>query len=184
MKRIVIAALGVLAVSSGVYAQSNAQMIEAALMAAPEGRVRDGATVIKWNADYTYETLKEGENQIVCFDRSSEQRRQPFAVQCTSLANLDRVAQNRKFRAEAADAAGERAMVDAAEADGSRVQPEFGSMFYMMDGDDQASAHGHMMIIVPGATGESLGLAENGRGGGAWVMAAGRGSAHIMIPGF
>ena len=183
MKRLVLLVLGIAAGASGAYAQSNAELIEGALAAAPV-RARDAAAVIQWNADFTYETLREGTNRIVCYHRSDEARRQPFAVQCTSVANLERVAQSRRFRAEAGqDAAAERALVDEAEANGTRIAPEFGSFFTSVNGPDQASARSHTTIAVPGATPESLGLPDNPSQGGAWLMAAGTTTAHIMIPG-
>jgi len=40
-----------------------------------------------------------------------------------------------------------------------------------------------MTVAVPGATMASLGLPENGRGGGVWIMNAGTTTAHLMIPG-
>src|SRR5579862_7636921 len=95
MRRTVLIGLG-LAVSIGAFAQTKEEMIDRALTAAPRN-MRDDATVIKWNPDFTYETLKKGTNRLVCYDRSGEPGRQPFAVQCTTLGNLDRVAQNRKF---------------------------------------------------------------------------------------
>src|SRR3954464_12246317 len=98
MKRIVLFVLGVMAVSTGAIAQTDAERIERALAAAPR-QMKEGATVIKWKADNTYDTVKKGTNKLVCYDRSGEPGQQPFAVQCTSLANLDRVAQNRKFDA-------------------------------------------------------------------------------------
>jgi hypothetical protein len=61
--------------------------------------MREGATVIQFKADSTYDTLKKGTNRLVCYDRSGEPGRQPFALQCTSIGNLNRVAQNRKFEA-------------------------------------------------------------------------------------
>ncbi len=182
MKRIILAVLGVLTVSTSAEAQSTAQMIEGALAAAP-GRTRAGATVIRWNADYTYATLKEGTNNLVCYDRSDERGRRPFAVQCTSMANLDRVAQSRRFRAEGGDAAGERALLAAAEANGTRVLPEFGSVWISMNGDDQASAGTHTTVAMPGATTASTGFPENGRSGGAYIMDAGTSTAHLMTPG-
>ena len=183
MKRLVLLVLGVAAGATGAHAQSNAELIEGALAAAP-ARARDAAAVIQWNADFTYETLKEGTNRIVCYHRSDEVGRPAFAVQCTSVANLERVAQSRRFRAEAGrDRAAERALVDEAEANGTRIAPEYGSFFTSMNGEDQASARSHTTIAVPGATSESLGLPDNPGQGGAWLMAAGTTTAHIMIPG-
>ena len=182
MKRIALIVLGALAFSSSASAQTNAEIIERALAAAP-GRAGEGAAVIAWNADHTYTTLKEGTNRLVCYDRSGDPGRQPFAVQCTSVGNLDRVAQNRRFAAESADGEALQAMLDAAEADGTRVKPEYGSLFIGMNGADQASARTHTTVAVPGATTASTGLPEDRSQGGAWLMNAGTSTAHIMTPG-
>jgi len=106
-----------------------------------------------------------------------------FSAQCTSLANLDRVEQNRRFRVETEDAAGEGAMIDAAEQAGTRVQPEYDSIWFRMDGADQASALLHATIAMPGATTESTGPSDNHRTGGVWLMDTGTSAAHLMIPG-
>jgi len=181
MKRTVLLVLGVLAVSTSAFAQTTAETIERALAAAP-ARMKEGATVIKWKADNTYETLKKGTNRLVCYDRSGEPGQQPFAVQCTSVGNLDRVAQNRKFEA-ISDKAARQKMLDAAEADGTRVKPEYGSVWLTMNGPDQAHARIHTTIAVPGATTKTTGLPEDNKLGGVWIMNAGTTTAHIMTPG-
>jgi hypothetical protein len=180
MKRVALILLSALAVASGTFAQSNPEL-EKALLAAPR-QAREGAMVIKWKADYTYDTLKPGTNRIVCYDQSGLPTEQPFSVQCTSVGNLERVAQNRKFEAQT-DRAARQAALDAAEKDGTRVKPEFGSVFYTLSGADQASARLHVTVAVPGATAASLGLPDNSQKGGAWIMNAGTSTAHIMIPG-
>jgi hypothetical protein len=181
MKCMLPIVLGILAVSAGAFAQTTEEIIDRALAAAPR-QMREGAAVIKWKADFTYETLKKGTNRLVCYDRSGEPGRQPFAVQCTSVGNLDRVAQNRKFEAEP-DAAKKKAMIDAAEANGTRVKPEYGSVWLSMSGPDQAHARIHTTIAVPGATTQSTGLPDNPTQGGVWIMNAGTSTAHIMTPG-
>ena len=182
MKRIILAVAGVLSVSASAQAQTAAETIELAIEASP-ARFGGDVTMIRWNADYTYETLKQGTNSMVCYDRSDERDRAPFAAQCTSLTNLDRVAQNRRFRVETADAAGESAMINAAEEAGTRVLPEYGSLWFRMDGRDAASALLHATIAVPGATTDSTGLPDDRSLGGVWIMEAGTSAAHIMIPG-
>jgi len=182
MKRLTLGLAAVLLLPGGLEAQSAQETIERALAAAP-ARFRDDATVIRWNADYSYETLREGTNSFVCYDRSAEERRAAFDVQCTSLANLPRVAQNRRFRVEGGDRDGENALIEAAEADGTRVLPEYGSLWIAARGQDQESASTHTTIAVPGATTESTGLPEDGSALGAWIMDAGTSSAHIMTPG-
>jgi hypothetical protein len=87
-----------------------------------------------------------------------------------------------KFEA-AGDKAKTQAMIDAAEKDGTRVKPEFGSVWYHVLGADKDHAHNHLTIAVPGATAQSLGLPDNGRQGGVWIMNAGTTTAHLMIPG-
>ncbi len=181
MKRIILAVLGVLTVSAGVDAQSTAQTIERALLAAP-ARGRDATTVISWNADYSYRTLKEGTTQLVCWDRSGDPGEAAFSVICTGLGNLDRVAQNRRFAAEGGDAAGNRALVAAADANGSRIMSVFGSPWLTLSGQSQANSRTNITIAMPGATEASSGFPESGRGGGAWIMAAGTSEAHLMTP--
>ncbi len=181
MKKMILIGLGVLAVSTSAFAQAAADSTERALAAAP-AQMREGATVVKWNADFTYETVKKGTNRLVCYDRSGEPGRAAFAVQCTSIANLDRVAQNRKFEAMT-DKAARKAALDAAEANGTRVKPEFGSVWLTMNGPDEEHAHIHRSIAVPGATTQSMGLPDNPKQGGMWIMNAGTSTAHLMTPG-
>ena len=76
-----------------------------------------------------------------------------------------------------------QALLDAAEKDGTRAKPEFGSVWYMLQGDDQAGASKHMTIALPGATTQSLGLPDNPKQGGVWIMNAGTSTAHLMTPG-
>lgn len=181
MKRIVLA-IALVSLPAGAGAQSNQDLIEGALAAAPT-RAREATAVVRWNADYTYETIKEGTNQLVCYDRSDERGRRPFAVQCTSVANLPRVAQNRRFRGESSDRTSEQALVAAAVKDGTREPGQYGSVWYRMEGDDRSSAGIHTTILVPGATTASTGLPEDRNSGGAYIMAAGTDAAHIMVPG-
>lgn len=182
MKRALLAVVALLSVSPNVSAQSTAETISRALAAAP-ARAREDATVIEWNADHTYETLQEGSNRWVCYDRSGDPGRRPFAVQCTSVANLERVAQSRRFDAETESVDELRAMVAAAEVDGTRVPPEYGSVFISMNGADRDSARKHTTIAVPGATTESTGFSEDSSNGGVWLMNAGTTTAHLMTPG-
>ena len=181
MKRIVLIVLGVLMASTGASVQTPDESIERALAAAPR-QMKEGATVIKWKADGTYDTLKKGTNRMVCYDRSGEPGQQPFAVQCTSLGNLERVKQNRKFEA-ITDKAARQAALDAAEKDGTRVKPEFGSVWLTMNGPDQARARIHTTVAVPGATSQSMGLPDKPGQAGIWIMNAGTSTAHLMIPG-
>lgn len=180
MTRTMLIAAGVLAVSTGAFAQANPE-VEKALLAAPRN-AREAATVIKWKADGTYDTLKPGTNNLVCYDQSGWPTEQPFSVQCTSKANIDRVKQNKEFEKEP-DREKRNAAVMAADKGGTRVKAEYGSMFWTFAGADQAGARLHMTVAVPGATSASTGLPDHNKLGGAWIMGAGTGNAHIMLPG-
>ena len=179
MKRIALFALGVLAVSTHVLAQAPASAVDTPLLAAP-ANLREAATVIKWKPDYTYETLRKGTNRLVCFDKSGMPGNQPFSMECTSIANLDRVAQNLKIEAMGDK---KQATFDAAEKDGTRVKPEYGSVWYHLMGPDRERTRTHMTVALPGATTQSTGLPDNPKQGGAWIMNAGTTTAHLMIPG-
>src|SRR5438034_8290755 len=97
MKRMLPIVVTILAASASAFAQDQAA-IDKALMAAP-GNTKATATVIKWKPDFTYDTLKKGTSRMVCYDKSGQPGQQPFMVECTSMGNLDRAAQNMKFEA-------------------------------------------------------------------------------------
>jgi len=180
MKPMFLFAVALLAISTSAFAQDDAA-VQKALLAAP-ANLREGATVIQWKPDFTYDTLKKGTNKLVCYDRSGLPEQRPFSVECTSTANLDRVAQNLKFEA-AGDKKKTNDMLEAAEKDGTRVKPEYGSVWYHFQGPDQEHARLHTTIAVPGATEQSTGLTDKPAQGGVWIMNAGTTTAHLMIPG-
>jgi len=155
--------------------------VDKAVLAAPEN-TRAQATVVKWKPDFTYTTLRKGTNRMVCYDRSGFPLQQPFSLECTSIANLDRVAQNMKAEATG-DRAKSEAMLNEQEKNGTRVKPEFGSVWYHLAGPDQARARPHMTIAVPFATSQTLGLPDTNKQGGVWIMNAGTSTAHLMVPG-
>jgi hypothetical protein len=197
MKRLALIALVVLAFSTAVFAQqgrgaaapapalepgASQADVDKALLAAP-APLRDQATVIKWNpANWTYATLRKGTNRLVCFDKSGLSGQLPFSIECSSIGNMDRITQNMRFESET-DRAKRQAALDAAEKDGSRAKPEFGSIFYHLMGQDQATARTHFTIAVPGATTASLGIPDSPKMGGVWIMNPGTSTAHLMIPG-
>lgn len=182
MKRITLIALSITALSAGAFAQSASDPIQKALLAAPARAKHEEITVIKWKPDFTYETLQKGTGKMVCYDLSGYPGHPPFTVECTSMENLPRVAQNLKAEAMG-DRKAAQAALEAEEKDGTRVKPEFGSVFIHLMGPDQEHAHLHTTIAVPGATEQSLGLPDKPTAGGAWIMNAGTSTAHIMVPG-
>ena len=183
MKRIALFFFGLMVVSIGAVAQAQDPAVDTPLLAAPAA-LREAATVIKWKPDYTYDTLRKGTNRLVCYDESGLPSHQAFAMECTSVANLDRVAQNLKIEAAGAgDKIKTQALLDAAEKDSTRVKPEYGSVWYHAMGADKDHVRIHMTIALPGATTASTGLPDNNKAGTVWIMAAGTSTAHLMTPG-
>jgi hypothetical protein len=178
MTRFVLMVAAAVVVSTNLQAQTAE--IDTPLLAAPANQ-RDATTVIKWKPDFTYETVRKGTNRLVCYDRSGQPGQQVFSLECTSIANLERVAQNMRFEAMGDK---KQSMLDAAEKDGTRVKPEFGSVFYNLSGADRERARSHTTIAVPFATTQSMALPDNNKQGGAWIMNAGTSTAHVMIPGY
>jgi len=181
MKRMITAIASILAFSAVAFAQAPADEIEKALLAAPR-QLKDGTTVIKWKSDFTYEVLKKGTNRLVCYDRTGQPGQQPFAVECTSIANLERVAQSLKMET-ITDKKERDAAFEAAEKAGKWTKPEFGSLWIHMSGPSREQARMHVTIAVPGATTQSLGFPENATQNGVWIMNAGSSAAHLMTPG-
>lgn len=181
MKHIVPIIFGVMAVSTSALAQTAE--IDKIVLAAPP-QAKDAVMVIKWKPDFTYDTLRpaSNNNKLVCYDISGYPGHPAFMLECTNVGNLARVAQNLKFEAMG-DKKAVQAAFDAAEKDGTRVKPEFGSVWIHLMGPDQEHARRHTTIAVPGATAESLGMPDKPAQGGAWIMNAGTSTAHIMTPG-
>ena len=196
MKRIAPFLAVIMAVSSSALAQggrgapappapletgASQADVDKAVLALPEN-LRIQAMVVKWKPDFTSDTLRKGTNGLVCYDRSGFPLQQPFSVECTAVANLEREAQNLK-----AEALGDRAKTQEAlneqEKNGSRVKPAFGSVWYHLAGADREHARPHMTISVPGATAQSLGLPDKPTQAGMWIMNAGTTTAHLMVPG-
>ena len=112
MKRIAVFVLVVMTVSARPFAQggrgappppaplepgASQADVDKAVLALPEN-LRSQAMVVKWKPDFAYDTLSKGANGLVCYDRSGFPLQQPFSVECTASANLDREAQNLKAR--------------------------------------------------------------------------------------
>jgi hypothetical protein len=194
MKLISLFVLGVMAVAMSASAQApttdpiakeTTDPIAKALLAAPNAAMAKDATVIKWNSDFTYETLKKGTNRMVCYDLSGwPGERGAFSVECTSSeANLPRIAQNRKLAAMGGgDMKKIEELVAAAAKDGTRIMSEVGSIWFNVFGRNEATAIRHWFVAMPNLRGNQVGLPEVRDAGGAWLMLAGTPEAHIMLP--
>lgn len=174
--------VGACVVAPAAHAQTDQEMIDRAVLAAP-ANARNAAMVVKWADDGTRVVLRPGTNGVVCWDQSVWPGQRAFSAHCTAVGNLPRVEQNREFFYKAGNAADAEKLVQAAEKGGTRKAPEYGAGYYGLVGNDQATARGHVTIAVPFATTETLKLPSKPTASGAWIMDAGTSGAHIMIPG-
>src|SRR5215469_11775866 len=138
-----ITVFGALTLSATAFAQTSD--LDKALLPAP-ANMKNDATVIKWKPDFTYDTLKKGTNKLVCYDRSGQPGQRPFAAECTSSANLERVAQNLKIEAANPDPKAKRAAFEELEKAGKWTKPEYGSVWYHITGQNASSTRKHVTI--------------------------------------
>jgi hypothetical protein len=199
MKRVVMLVVGILAFSAAAMAQmgrggmgqrgaeqpaaDQPESIANPLLALPAG-LRADAGVVKWKPDFTYDTLKESKNGLVCWDRSGFPRQAPFSMLCSATENLPREAQDLKAEAESqGDRAKSEAILNEEEKAGTRVKPLYGSFWYHFAGPDKEHARMHETIAMPGATAQSTGLPDKRSNNSIWLMNAGTTTAHLMLPG-
>ena len=95
--------------------------------------------------------------------------------------NLARYEQNLAFSRAGNSRDEVNALGAAAEENGTRELPVFGSIYYYNWGDDQESATPHMTVTVPYATHESLSLPAERTDGVLFLMQAGTANAHLMV---
>jgi len=184
MKQLTLVAVAAcMAVASSAYAQTDQEMIDRALLGAPAGMVRMNASVVKWGADGKRVVIKQGTNDLVCWDQSVWPAQLPFSVHCTSSKSMDRVDQNRAMYYQYMTREAAEKAIKELEASGKRVLPEYGAGHYGLQGKDQASARSHVTIAVPNGTAASLKIPDKPSTCGIWLMDGGTTGAHLMIPG-
>lgn len=182
MKRMMLAAVMVALTAPSLYAQTDQEMIDRAVLAAP-ANARAAAAVVKWDESGKRIEIRPGTNGMVCWDQSVWPGQLPFSVHCTSSKSMDRVDQNRAFYMQYKTREAAEKAIKEAEAAGKRVLPEYGAGHYGLQGKDQETARPHVTIAVPNATSASLKIPDKPSTSGMWLMDAGTTGAHIMIPG-
>ena len=149
MKQLTLVAVtACMAMASTAYAQTDQEMIDRALLGAPAGMVRTNASVVKWGPDGKRVMIKQGTNDLICWDQSVWPGQLPFSVHCTSSKSMDRVDQNRAMYYQYMTREAAEKAIKEVETSGKRVLPEYGAGHYGLQGKDQASARGHRLPLV------------------------------------
>lgn len=178
----VCAALVLSILGAPVPASAQSAEIAQAILAAP-GNNGAEATVIHLNDDGSSTVIREGSNGFMCWD-SSDHAYNNWDSQCTSIENRPRVEQNHEFYMAGGSEEEIEARFQEAEENGTREVSKYGSFYFHAVGTSPDNLRMHSNIVVPFATGETLGGIPTSRQPAAlWLMQAGTSSAHLMLPG-
>ncbi|MEZ5331034.1 MAG: hypothetical protein R2991_03050 [Thermoanaerobaculia bacterium] len=173
-----------------VAVDDAAAQIAGAVVALPPD-LRNGATVLGYDAEGTLVPLRAGANGLVCLaDTPGDDA---FRVACYSEALEPYMARGRELRAEGLESdenfARRHAEIDA----GTLAMPPEPTMVYNFGGPadlvdpatgsvDESRGRRVYAVYTPYATAASTGLSETPLGPGApWIMRPGTPTAHIMI---
>lgn len=183
MRLIGLAVLVGVLVSPLAAAAADDASVEIAQAVSPlPDTLRDGATVVAYDAQGNAKVLRQGTNAIVC------QTNQPtptaaFAVSCYHNSMKPTRDLQAKLRAEGKDAKAVAAAVAEARESGKLSAPAFGTMMYSRSGKSEQDARTLWVMLAPNATAEATGLpTARPKTGGPWLMNAGKPGAHVMIP--
>jgi len=170
------------ALAAPTDAVAQSMEIEQAILAAP-GSAGAEATVVHLNDDGSSTVIREGSNGFMCWD-SSDHAYNNWDSQCTSIENRARVEQNHEFYMAGGSEEEIEARFQEAEENGTREVSKYGSFYFHAVGTSADNLRMHSNIVVPFATGETLGGVPTSRQPAAlWLMQAGTSSAHLMLPG-
>lgn len=162
--------------------------IRAAVMAAP-AELRDKATVLGYDSEGRFGSLRQGENNLVCLadDPSSE----GFSAACYHSDLDPYMRRGRELRAEGRSPDEVSATRNAEVEAGILTMPVHPTTLYVLSGkegrysaaaDSVLGAKLRFVIYVPYATPESTGLPDRPTAPGEpWLMDSGTHRAHIMI---
>ena len=180
MKNVARACAMALAFASLASAQTADEKIAQAVKALPES-MRDGASVVEYDAHGYRTVLREGTNSLVC--EPDDPDTDGFRVACYHKNRIARLNFERQLSAAGTPAAevfqARSAKVDA----GELPLPMAGQMGYFLGGADEATAVPTRSVRLPYATSASTGLPTERGEDGVWLMQAGTNRAHIMLPG-
>ena len=176
--------------TSGLAAQERSapnrdHQVEQAVLAAPES-MREAATVLGYGGQVrpgdSLTVLREGTNGLICL--ADDPGVEGFHVACYHRSLDDFMALGRRLKAEGK---GRSEIMDARYATleaGGFAMPDRATLYSVSaDGgpEDLEGARRLVVVYVPGATPEDLGLPARPEGDAPWLMLPGTPWAHIMI---
>lgn len=164
----------------GVPDASQPKKVAEAVLAAPAA-LRDGATVVEYDAQGERHVLRQGTNTLVC--EPDDPNAEGFLVACYHEGHVPRVNFEKKLAATGMDRMDVfRKRVEAVEA-GKIPLPVAGQMQYFLGGDSvETATRRGAAVRMPYGTSDSTGLPDEESSDGIWIMQAGTNRAHVMLP--
>lgn len=167
-------------------APSAETQIAAAVLAAP-AEMRDGATVLGYDAQGKVVTLRKGSNELVCL--ADNPRDDKFSVACYHKDLEPFMARGRELAAQGVQGEARNEQYRWKEIkEGKLPMPKEPRLLYVLSGKGYDATSGSVtngslrwVIYVPYATAQSTGLSTKPKRGEPWLMDAGTPTAHIMI---
>jgi hypothetical protein len=164
------------ALAQGMSKEAQIKTATSALPAA----LRDGATVISYDAKGLPQVLRQGDNHIFCANLSTADS---FSVSCRGDSLRAASDFSAKEKAEGKDAKAIAADTDAAYAAGKLTRAPAGSTIYGRSGKTEDTARSMWVVLMPNVKGEDLGLpTKRMNASSPWMMRSGTPGAHIMMP--
>ena len=164
------------ALAQGMSKEAQIKTATSALPAA----LRDGATVISYDAKGLPQVLRQGDNHIFCANLSTADS---FSVSCRGDSLRAASDFTAKEKAAGKDAKAIAADTDAAYASGQLTRAPAGSTIYGKSGKTEAEAREMWVVLMPNVKGEDLGLpTKRMNASSPWMMRSGTAGAHIMMP--
>jgi hypothetical protein len=156
-----------------------------AVLAAP-AELRDGATVLGFDAQGARVKLREGKNEMICL--ASDPAKTNFESDCYHKDLEPFMARGRELLAQKVTGAKRNEIRNKEVEEGQLPMPREPRTLYVLTGSNFDNATGKVqdsylrwVIYVPFATPQTTGLSTKGSDGTPWLMSAGTAAAHIMI---
>ena len=159
--------------------------VAGAVLAAP-AELRDGATVLGFDAQGGRVKLREGHNEMICL--ASDPAKSTFESACYHKDLEPFMARGRELLAQKITGAKRNEIRNKEVEEGKLPMPREPRTLYVLTGSSFDAATGEVeksylrwVIYVPFATPKTTGLSTKASDGAPWLMSSGTAAAHIMI---
>ena len=173
------------AITAAAEVPSPQVQIAGAVLAAP-AELREGATVLGYDAKGGMVKIREGKNEMVCL--ATDPAKAAFNVACYHKDLEPFMARGRELLQQKVTGAKRNEIRNKEVEEGKVTMPKEPRTLYVLTGTGYDSATGKVqdsylrwVIYVPFATPQSTGLSTKGSDGAPWLMSPGTAGAHIMI---